>query len=219
VKRRLVLLGAPGSGKGTQAEMITRQFGIPVTSPGAILRRERDLGTPLGKETAEVLQSGGLVSDKIIIELIEDWLRLHGGHGFVFDGFPRTLRQAESLMTILARLRTALDLAIWLEVLDQTVRDRIAGRLQCGECGFTTSSSSAQFSERPVCPYCDGPLVRRNDDDLSVLQTRLQEFRTKTEPLASFYGKMSILHRIDGNRDREAVFSDISRLIEDKSAA
>jgi len=196
--------------------MITRQFGIPVTSTGAILRRERDLGTPLGQETAEVLQSGGLVSDKIIIELIEDWLRLHGGHGFVFDGFPRTLPQAESLMSILARLRSALDLVIWLEVSEQTVLDRIAGRLQCGECGFTTSSSSAQFANRPICPYCDGPLERRNDDDLSVLQTRLQEFRTKTEPLASFFEKMSILHRIDGNRDREAVFSDIWQLIEDK---
>jgi adenylate kinase len=219
VKRRLVLLGAPGSGKGTQAEMITRQFGIPVTSTGAILRRERDLGTPLGQQTAEVLRSGGLVSDKIIIELIEDWLRLHGGHGFVFDGFPRTLPQAESLMSILARLRSALDLAIWLEVSEQTVRDRIAGRLQCGECGFTTSSSSAQFANRPICPYCDGPLERRNDDDLAVLQTRLQEFHTKTKPLASFYEKMSILHRIDGNRDREAVFSDISRLIEDKIVA
>ncbi len=196
--------------------MITRQFGIPVTSTGAILRRERDLGTPLGQETAEVLRSGGLVSDKIIIELIEDWLRLHGGHGFVFDGFPRTLPQAESLMSILARLRSALDLVIWLEVSEQTVLDRIAGRLQCGECGFTTSSSSAQFANRPICPYCDGPLERRNDDDLSVLQTRLQEFRTKTEPLASFFEKMSILHRIDGNRDREAVFSDVSQLIEDK---
>ena len=196
--------------------MITRQFGIPVTSTGAILRRERDLGTPLGQETAEVLRSGGLVSDKIIIELMEDWLRLHGGHGFVFDGFPRTLPQAEGLMSILARLRSALDLVIWLEVSEQTVLDRIAGRLQCAECGFTTSSSSAQFANRPVCPYCDGHLERRNDDDLGVLQTRMQEFRTKTEPLASFYGKVSILHRIDGNRDREAVFSDISRLIEDK---
>ena len=196
--------------------MITRQFGIPVTSTGAILRRERDLGTPLGQETAEVLRSGGLVSDKIIIELMEDWLRLHGGHGFVFDGFPRTLPQAAGLMSILARLRSALDLAIWLEVSEQTVLDRIAGRLQCGECGFTTSSSSAQFANRPVCPYCDGHLERRNDDDLGVLQTRMQEFRTKTEPLASFYGKVSILHRIDGNRDREAVFSDISRLIEYK---
>jgi len=196
--------------------MITRQFGIPVTSTGAILRRERDLGTPLGQQTAEVLRSGGLVSDKIIIELIEDWLRLHGGHGFVFDGFPRTLPQAESLMSILARLRSALDLVIWLEVSEQTARERIAGRLQCGECGFTTSSSSAQFANRPICPYCDGPLERRNDDDLAVLQTRLQEFHTKTGPLASFYEKMSILHRINGNRDREAVFSDISRLIEDK---
>jgi adenylate kinase len=219
VKRRLVLLGAPGSGKGTQAEMITRQFGIPVTSPGAILRREKELGTPLGEETAEVLERGGLVSDKIIVELIEDWLRLHGGHGFVFDGFPRTLPQAESLMSILARLRTRLDLAIWLEVSQQTVFDRIAGRLQCGECGFTTSASSAQFAVRPVCPYCDGRLVRRGDDDLTVLQTRLSEFETKTQPLASFYGKMSILHRIDGNRDREAVFADISRLIEDKAPA
>jgi adenylate kinase len=199
--------------------MITRHFGIPVTSPGAILRREKDLGTPLGQETAEVLQRGDLVSDEIIIELIEDWLRLHGGHGFVFDGFPRTLLQAQSLNAILARLRTALDLAIWLDVSQQTVRDRISGRLQCGGCGFTTSATSAKFAERPVCPYCDGPLVRRNDDDMAVLQKRLSEFETKTQPLADFYEKMSILHRIDGNRDRETVFADISRLIEDKSSA
>jgi len=145
-------------------------------------------------------------------------LRLHGGHGFVFDGFPRTLPQAESLMAILKRLRTVLDLAIWLEVSEETVRERIAGRLQCGECGFTTSSSSAQFANRPICPYCDGRLERRNDDDLGVLQTRLQEFRSKTEPLASFYKELSILRRTDGNRDREAVFSDISQLIEDKSS-
>lgn len=216
MKRRLVLLGAPGSGKGTQAEMITRHFGIPVTSPGAILRREKDLGTPLGMETAEITQRGDLVPDKIIVELIEDWLRLHGSHGFVFDGFPRTLPQAESLLSILARLRTALDLAIWLEVNENTVRDRISGRLQCRSCGFTTSVSSAKFAERSVCPYCDGPLVRRSDDDPTVLQARLREFNVKTQPLADFYNKMSILRRIDGNRDRESVFADVSRLIEDK---
>ncbi len=209
-----MLLGAPGSGKGTQAEMITRQFGIPVTSPGAILRREKELGTPLGLETAETTQHGGLVSDKIIIELIEDWLRLHGGHGFVFDGFPRTIVQAESLQSILLRHRTPLDLAIWLDVSEQTIGDRIASRLQCQGCGFTTSVTSATFAERPICPYCDGPLVRRNDDDVAVLQKRLGEFSAKTQPLASFYEKSSTLRRIDGNRDREAVFSDISRLIE-----
>jgi adenylate kinase len=217
VKRRLVLLGAPGSGKGTQAEMITRHFGIPVTSPGAILRREKDLGTPLGLETADITQHGGLVPDKIIVGLIEDWLRLHGSSGFVFDGFPRTLPQAESLLAILGRLHTALDLAIWLDVSEGTVHDRISGRLQCRSCGFTTSVTSAKFAERSICPYCDGPLVRRTDDDEDVLRTRLQEFNTKTQPLATFYQKMSILHRIDGNRDREDVFKDVSRLIEAKS--
>jgi adenylate kinase len=117
------------------------------------------------------------------------------------------------------RLRTALDLAIWLDVSEQTVRDRISGRLQCGDCGFTTSASSAKFAERPVCPYCDGRLERRTDDDSGVLQTRLQEFNNKTQPLAKFYEKMSILHQIDGNRDRDAVFADISRLIEQKAPA
>ena len=213
-----MLLGAPGSGKGTQAEMITRQFGIPVTSPGAILRREKDLGTPLGLETAEITQHGGLVPDEIIVRLIEDWLRLHGGYGFVFDGFPRTLPQGRSLREILERHHTPLDLAVWLEVSEETVRERISSRLQCRGCGFTTSVSSATFSERPVCPFCDGSLVRRPDDDVEVLQNRLQEFNTKTQALAEFYQKLGILHRIDGNRDREAVFSDISRLLEEKSS-
>jgi adenylate kinase len=194
--------------------MITRQFGIPVTSPGAILRRERDLGTPLGLETADTTQHGGLVSDKIIVELIEDWLRLHGGHGFVFDGFPRTNPQAESLASILTRLRTPLDLAIWLDVSEGTVSDRIASRLQCQGCGFTTSLSSASFAERPICPYCDGPLVRRNDDDAEVLKKRLEEFNSKTRPLAVLYEKSGVLRKIDGNRDRDTVFGDISRLIE-----
>src|SRR5438270_6473531 len=194
--------------------MITRQFGIPVTSPGAILRRERDLGTDLGKETGEITHHGGLVPDKIIVRLIEDWLRLHGSHGFVFDGFPRTIPQAESLEKILVRHRTPLDLAIWLDVSEKTVGERIASRLQCQGCGFTTSLSSATFAERPVCPYCDGPLIRRDDDDVEVLKNRLAEFNAKTQPLAKLYHKAGMLRKIDGNRDREAVFGDISRLIE-----
>ena len=216
MKSRIVLLGAPGSGKGTQAEMITRHFAIAVTSPGTILRRERDLGTPLGIKADEISKQGGLVPDEIIVQLIEDWLALHGREGFVFDGFPRTVKQGERLNEILQKRQTALDLAIWLEVSEKTVRERIAGRLQCRRCGFTTSLTSAGFADRPICPYCDGPLIRREDDDSSVLETRLAEFKTKTEPLLSFYEKDDALHRIDGNRDRETVFSDISALIEER---
>ena len=189
MKNRIVLLGAPGSGKGTQAEMITRHFAIAVTSPGTILRRERDLGTPLGVEADEISKQGGLVPDDVIVQLIADWLNLHGRNGFVFDGFPRTVGQAERLDEILQKRGDSLDLAIWLEVSEQTVRDRIASRLQCRRCGFTTSLTSAGFADRPVCPYCDGPLIRRDDDDASVLQTRLAEFKSKTEPLLSFYRK------------------------------
>lgn len=216
MKSRIVLLGAPGSGKGTQAEMITRHFAISVTSPGTILRRERDLGTPLGLEADEISKQGGLVPDDIIVRLIEDWLNLHGQDGFVFDGFPRTVRQAERLNELLEKKEKTLDLAIWLDVSEKTVRDRIAGRLQCRRCGFTTSLTSACFAERSICPYCDGPLIRREDDDASVLQTRLAEFKSKTEPLLSFYEESDALHRIDGNRDREAVFADISALIEER---
>jgi adenylate kinase len=216
VNSRIVLLGAPGSGKGTQAEMITRHFAIAVTSPGTILRRERDLGTPLGLKADEISKQGGLVPDEIIVHLIEAWLNLHGKEGFVFDGFPRTVKQAERLDEILQKRETVLELAIWLEVSEQTVRDRIAGRLQCRRCGFTTSLTSAGFADRPVCPYCDGPLIRRDDDDASVLETRLAEFKAKTEPLLSFYERDDALHRIDGNRDRETVFADISVLIEER---
>lgn len=216
MKSRIVLLGAPGSGKGTQAELITRHFAISVTSPGAILRRERDLGTPLGLEADEVSKQGGLVPDDTIVRLIEDWLNLHGKEGFVFDGFPRTVTQAERLNEILQKQGSSLDLAIWLEVSEETVRERISSRLQCRRCGFTTSVTSAGFADRPICPYCDGPLIRREDDDASVLQTRLTEYKTKTEPLLSFYEKDDALHRIDGNRDRDTVFADIAALIEER---
>lgn len=194
--------------------MITRHFGIPVTSSGAILRREMELGTLLGIEVAENTKHGELVPDKIIIELIEDYVRLHGAHGFVFDGFPRTIPQADALQGVLQRHKTPLDLAVWLDVSADTISDRISHRLQCQSCGFTTSEGAAVFSERPVCPYCDGPLVRRPDDDAEVLQTRLSEFNRKTEPLADFYKKLGVLRKVDGNRDRDEVFKDICRLIE-----
>src|SRR2546423_11248900 len=139
--------------------MITLHSGIPVTSTGPILRREVELGTLLGIETAEKTKHGELVPDKIIIDLIEDWVRLHGAAGFVFDGFPRTIPQAEALQGILQRHRTPLDLSIWLDVSADTIKDRILHRLQCQSCGFTTSEGAAGFSDRAVGPSCAGQLL------------------------------------------------------------
>ena len=140
--------------------MITRHFGIPVTSPGAILRRERDLGTPLGLETAEVPRSmADLVPDKIIVDLIEDWLRLHGGHGFVFDGFPRTLPQAESLKTILTKSADAArpgDLAGGLR--GNCARSHHRAGLQCGGVVSRPVRASAQFAEPPDLPVLRWPI-------------------------------------------------------------
>jgi adenylate kinase len=118
------------------------------------------------------------------------------------------------LQGVLQRHRTPLDLAIWLDVSADTIRDRISHRLQCQSCGFTTTENAAVFAERAICPYCDGPLVRRTDDDASVLETRLNEFNSKTQPLGDFYEKQNVLRKIDGNRDRETVFADISKAIE-----
>ena len=196
--------------------MITRQFGIPVTSPGAILRREKDLGTPLGIETAEITQQGGSGPGCQIVKLIEDWLRLHGAHGFVFDGFPRTCRKPKAWQRFLPGIarRSISHLARSFRRNGQ--RSHLRAIAMPG-CGFVTSVASGNFAERAVCPYCEGPLVRRNDDDLEVLQNRLKEYHAKTQPLAAFYQDASVLHRIDGNRDRETVFGDISRLIDSRN--
>ena len=153
--------------------MITRQFGIPVTSPRRnFAARKRSRHPPrIGDRGAT--QHGGFVSDEIIIELIEDWLRLHGGHGFVFDGFPRTSRRRKACSRSSRRHRTPLDLAIWLDVSEQTVNDRISSRLQCGNPAASQPGGGREvFAERPICPYCDGPLVRRTDDETTVLQKR-----------------------------------------------
>ena len=143
-----------------------------------------------------MLQRGDLVPDKIIVKLIEDWLHLHGGYGFVFDGFPRTLPQAESLASILKSLHTSLDAAIWLDVSEETVRSRISGRLQCRDLRF-----HHQRGQRAVCQSPDLSRIAKAGSSGEAMmiwaccKQRLREYNTKTQPLADFYGKMSILRQ------------------------
>ena len=213
MKKRLVLLGAPGSGKGTQAELITRQFGIPVTSPGAILRREKDLGTPLGTETSEIIQQGGLVPDATIVKLIEDWLRLHGAHGFVFDGFPRTVAQAQYLTILLRQNGYKPALVVHFVIDPKLLLRRITGRRMCKVGGEIYN-----IYERP--PKCDlrcdqdgGELEQRPDDREEIVGPRLEAYERKTEPLVAYYRRLGRLHEVNAAKSVEEVKRQVLEIV------
>jgi adenylate kinase len=214
VKRRLVLLGPPASGKGTQAELIQNRFGIPTTSTGAILRKEAKAGTSLGLEAERIISKGGLAPDSLVMQVVAAWLETHP-ESFLFDGFPRTVEQAQTFDTILQSRRTPLDLAIALAVSVETIRTRMSLRLVCGNCGKVVSMGRHVQSSHEPCPNCGGPLEKRSDDNSEALERRLEAYWDKTVPVYKYYG--DLLVEIEAGRDVEAVFADIAELIQDDS--
>jgi len=213
VKKRIVLLGPPASGKGTQAEMIKDRFQIEPTSPGAMLRDEMRRGTPLGIEADSYTSHGQLVPDSLVIELVKSWLETHDG-SFVFDGFPRTIAQAEALESILAARNTPLEVAFFFEIRVERIRERVLNRVSCEECGRIFGAGFHFDSARQACPVCSGKLIRRKDDTLEALEQRMEEYRQKTEPLVKFYRQRGILHELCADARPETVFSEISTVLE-----
>jgi adenylate kinase len=214
VKRRLVLLGPPASGKGTQAELIQNRFGIPTTSTGAILRKQAKERTSLGLEAEKIISKGGLAPDSLVMQVVEEWLGTHPD-AFLFDGFPRTVEQAKAFDAILQERQRPLDLAIALAVSVETIRMRMALRLVCAHCGKVVSMGRHVQSSHDPCPNCGGSLEKRSDDNNEALERRLEAYWEKTVPVYKYYG--SLLVEIDAGRDAEAVFADIGRLIQDDS--
>jgi adenylate kinase len=212
VKRRIVLLGAPASGKGTQAELIQKRFGIPATSTGAILRTEAKRGSPVGMEVAKIISTGGLAPDQMVLDLVTGWLDKSDG-SFLFDGFPRTVTQAERLEVLLCKRQLAVQLAVLLEVPDPVIRARMLRRLTCSNCGKVISMGRHVRDANDPCPNCGGKLEARADDNLGALARRMEEYREKTVPVADFYRRRDILARVDAGRAAEAVFKDVSELI------
>lgn len=212
MKRRIVLLGPPASGKGTQAELIQKRFGIAATSTGAILRAEARRGTPVGLKAAKIISVGNLAPDEMILHLVAAWLDSSNG-SFLFDGFPRTVTQAERFEELLCRCQLALDLAILLEVPEPVIQARMLRRLTCSTCGKVISIGRHVRDANDPCPNCGGKLEARVDDTLSALRHRMQEYREKTVPVADFYDRRDILARVDASRAGEAVFQDVSQLI------
>jgi adenylate kinase len=209
-----VLLGPPASGKGTQSELIQRKFQIPVTSTGAILRREAKANTLVGREAGRIISKGALAPDDLVLTLVEQWLDQHG-EAFLFDGFPRTLPQAVAFEKVLQARQTPLDSAIFLEASEPTIAFRMARRLTCSNCGKVVSIGRHVQSASEPCPNCGGKLEVRSDDNQAALALRLEEFREKSLPLIDFYSGRNLLAKVDANQEADRVFEQITCVIQE----
>lgn len=213
----LVLLGAPGAGKGTQAKRIEQEFGIIQLSTGDMLRAEVSSGTAIGKQADEIMKAGQLVPDEIIIGLIDSRLdREDCRRGFILDGFPRTLAQATALDAMLARKHLKLDKVISIEVDDEAMVERISGRYTCARCGEGYHDRFKQPKVEGVCDVCGSTeFVRRADDNAETVRQRLKAYHSQTEPIIAYYDKQALVRRIDGMRAIDVVTEEIVSALRD----
>jgi len=210
----LVLFGAPGAGKGTQAKKITAEFGIPQISTGDLLRAEVKSGTQLGREARKYMDSGALVPDAVILEMIG--ARLQKGdtnNGFILDGFPRTIPQAEGLGNMLESLDRMLTQVISIEVPFDKLITRITGRRLCSQCGADFNVAFRPPRREGICDLCGGKLIQRDDDQEETVRNRLDVFQEQTAPLLAYYENQNLVQRVDGDRDVNAVFADIAEIL------
>ena len=213
---RLVLLGPPASGKGTQGRIMTGQWRVPVVSVGELLRKEIAARSPVGVEAARYLDQGHLVPDGIAITTVDGWLGRQREDAFVFDGFPRTVGQAEALQELLARRGSPLTAVLWLELDDARIVERVSRRLTCADCGATFQLGWHVQSGEEACPVCGGRLTVRGDDDPKALTARMAHYRERTEPVADYYAERGLLHRIDAGGTPEDVFARIETAVTTK---
>jgi len=208
----LVMLGPPGAGKGTQARQLRRKWNIPHISTGAMLREAVQAGTPLGREVAVIMESGGLIGDDVITRVVVERLSHPDTRGgFLLDGYPRTIAQAESLDRMVSGRAPLVIVDIALSEADVVLR--LASRMVCAECGANA------VGEGPACHDCGGPLVPRADDREQVVLNRLRVYREQTEPLISYYGDRQTYCRIDGARLPDDITADIIRAVESRTRA
>ena len=209
---RLILLGPPGAGKGTQAASVIERFTIPHLSTGDMLRDHVKRGTVLGVEAKSFMDSGKLVPDGLIIAMMEDRLRQEDcGRGFLLDGFPRTLPQAEALDALLSRLGVSLDAVVLLDVTDGVVVERLCGRRVCKDCGAIYHVSFHPSRVSGICDLCGGELVQRDDDREDVIRKRLGVYHEQTSPLVAYYEKQDILRRVNAEGAPDAVCRNIEK--------
>ena len=211
---RLILLGPPGAGKGTQAKLLAEKFNIQQISTGDILRQAVKNKTKMGLKAKSYMDQGKLVSDNVVIGIIKDRLdNADCSKGFILDGFPRTIQQAESLSEALKQMEIDIDHLIDIEIdFDYLIR-RLTGRWTCRECGEGYHKMSNPPKKKGVCDKCDGELYQRDDDKEETIQKRFEVYRKETEPLKDYYQKNGKLNAIKGNGGIQEIFSRITNLI------
>ena len=212
---RIIMLGAPGAGKGTQAKQIAEKYGIPHISTGDIFRANIKQETELGKKAKTSMDQGLLVPDELVMELVVDRLQqADAKKGYVLDGFPRTLVQAEGLSKELAKLGENLDYAIDMEIADEKIVERMAGRRACVNCGATYHVVTLPPKEEGICDVCKSPLVIRDDDKPETVKKRLDVYHEQTEPLIAYYKGEGILREVDGAASIQDGFNAIVAILE-----
>ena len=211
----IILLGPPGAGKGTQAKRLVDERNMVQLSTGDMLREAKSSGTDMGRRVAEVMARGELVTDDIVIGLIAEKLGGPAGGGFIFDGFPRTLAQADALGELLARTGQSLDAVIEMQVDDAALVQRITGRYTCGNCGEVYHDVTRPTKRQGTCDVCGShDLKRRADDTADALKTRLMEYYKKTSPLLGYYYAKGGLGVVDGLAEMDVVAGAIAKVID-----
>lgn len=211
---RLILLGAPGAGKGTQAKKLSEKYGIPKISTGDILREAKQKGTALGLKAKSYMDSGQLVPDDVVIGIVEEKLKDKDCvKGWILDGFPRTLQQAQALDRILTGIRTFIGHVLNFEIDEEKIIKRISGRRSCETCQSAYHIYFNLPKKDGVCDSCGGRLIQRNDDKEETVRERLKVYQEKTQPLVNYYSERSLLKKIEADDDIENVFTRICSFV------
>ena len=211
---KIIMLGAPGAGKGTQAKQIAAKYEIPHISTGDIFRANIKNGTELGNKAKEYMDQGLLVPDELTCDLVMDRISQDDcANGFVLDGFPRTIPQAEALDAALAKIDAKMDFAIDVDVPDSHIVNRMSGRRACLNCGATYHITAIPPKQEGICDTCGKELVLRDDDKPETVQKRLDVYHDQTQPLIDYYQKQGILKSVDGTMPMEDVFAGIVEIL------
>lgn len=213
----IVMLGAPGAGKGTYAQRITGKYGMPLLATGDMFRAEMEHQTELGKKITEVMASGKLVPDELTIEIVKKKLSLIKGKGFILDGFPRTIPQAESLDQLLEERGEKVDCVLYINTPKTVIVKRISGRWSCKNCGAIYHTENIPPKVIGICDKCGKALYQRDDDKPEMVKKRFEVYKKDTAPLIKYYEEKGVLYKISGRKKLEDALKDIYTLLDKKT--